>query len=132
MKPPVSNCCKGPKSDTETDFAIKSEQMDWRENTTIIKIGNKTYLVSPEDGKPNDVEEVLSSAMDEAITTAVKEATEREKINTGKIKKRQYEQGVMHERKRIVEELKKIEAEKWDDAEHCSCLRYAIEVIQPK
>ena len=36
---------------------------------------------------------------------------------------------LLQERERIAEELVKIEKRKWKDAEHCSCLGYAIVTV---
>lgn len=43
-----------------------------------------------------------------------------------------YEEGAKQERERIIKFLEKIEHQKWDDAEHCSCLAYAIGEVKEK
>ena len=36
------------------------------------------------------------------------------------------------QRASIIAQLQKLEAEKWQDEEHCSCLRYAIHILNGK
>lgn len=74
MKPPVSNCCKGPKSDTETDFAIKSEEMDWevrfeKEFQIRERVVDHTWDKFKNDVYPSEIKDFIR----EVRATAVKE-----------------------------------------------------------
>jgi len=43
-----------------------------------------------------------------------------------------FQEGKKEERQEILNHLKKVEMEKWTDANHCSCLGYAITTYENK
>lgn len=95
--------CVREKSAPNPDVT-KAEEMDWEVgfDEVYYDTDSKTRVSGFWDEHNKQCKDFIR----EVRATAVKEAYERgkadEKINTGKIKKRQYEQGMMHERKRIV------------------------------
>lgn len=42
------------------------------------------------------------------------------------------EQALESQKEEIISKLKKIEKERWSDAEHCTCLAYAIDKLKKK
>jgi len=86
----------------------------------------------------------LASEIDNKITKLDKQfATERIAIRADERRKVNdewmYQKANDHdariraeERREILELLKKVEAEQWKDAEHCSCLIYAIDKLEKR
>jgi hypothetical protein len=75
-------------------MGLEDKEMDWLSTGVIIKIGKKLWLVVPEDGEENDIEEELK----QAIASAVKK--EQVRIHDGfwrELSKRTYANEVGNE-----------------------------------